>query len=87
MADATATATDTFHQIKGMEKVTTHPQNEHHEVRPEADSEESNHDLEKHASGYDLSEISTEDGENVVTVKTWAVVVVRYPSSVTTLCS
>jgi hypothetical protein len=85
---------------------------EHHEVGPEAQSEESNHDLEKHGSyeaGYDLSHMEesnhdiekhasqevdndlshtqTEDGEYVVTAKTWAVVVVRYPSSIMALDS
>ena len=79
MADVTAT--DNFHQMKRNEEGRT----EHHELRPAAESEESDHDLQKHASheaGHYLSHIETEDGENVVTAKTWLVVVVRYPCSI-----
>lgn len=66
-----------------------HFQDEHHEILPVKENEESNDDLEKHAShkdGNDLSRVGTEDGEYVVTAKTWLVVVVRQPYS-TWLCA
>lgn len=88
MADVTAI--DSFNQMKHNEKGTTHHQEEHHEGRLEVESEESNTDLEKHASpgtDYDLSHVQTEEGEYVVTAKTWVVVVVSYQSSVTALYS
>lgn len=61
-------------------KATTHQQDEHHEVRPDVGSDESNLDLEKHASNevgsnY-LSQTESEEGDYFVTAKTWAVVVV-----------
>jgi hypothetical protein len=98
------TATDASNRMKRRDT--------HHQVGPETDSMESNHDLEKDGSheanygpshieesNYDiennasyemdngLSYIQTEGGDYVVTAKTWAVVVVRYPSSLMALDS
>jgi hypothetical protein len=69
-----------FDQMKPDEKGTTHHHDEQVDIHPEAVSEEMDRDPEKHTSngaGYDLSHIRTEDEESYVTVKTWAVVVVR----------
>ena len=68
MADVTAT--DVLHQMKQTEKG---DQDEHREALPAA---QNGNDLEKHAShgaGYDLSHLPMDDGEYVVTAKTWAV--------------
>lgn len=84
------TTTGTFNQNKPLEKGSASHQNEHLEVRPQAADEESNTDLEKHASrpaGYDLPHIQTDDVEYVVTAKTWAVVVVRQPFPLRSPCS
>ena len=70
----------TFDQMKRDEKGITHHHDEQIDVHPEAASKEMNRDLEKHTAngaGYDPSHIGTEDEESYVTVKTWAVVVVR----------
>ena len=69
-----------FHQMKRDEKGTTHHHGGQVDHYPKAASEEMKRDPEKHASngvGHDLSRVRTEDEESYVTVKTWAVVVVR----------
>ncbi len=76
MADITAT--DILHDMKGSKKSALH--REHHDVSSNASNhEKSQQDIERtasHGAGYDLSNIPIEDGEYVVTAKTWAVVVV-----------
>ena len=77
MADITAT--DVLHQMKNTQKGTHHHHNEHGGTAGSSDSNSVKTDLEKHAShgaGYDMSGIPVEDGEYVVTAKTWAVVIV-----------
>ena len=70
----------TFDQMKRDEKGITHHHDKQIDHYPKATSEEMKRDAEKHASngvGHDLSRVRTEDEESYVTVKTWAVVVVR----------
>lgn len=79
---AHVTAIDTLDPRKHAEKGPTYHHVGDHGLRPEAKSEESNHDLEKHTSpeaGYELSQVETGD-EQHVTLKAWVVVVVSYPS-------
>lgn len=74
---ATNKATDVVHQLKPA----AHNQDEHHELRPAADFDHPNRDLEKLSSGEvtnDFSRVATEDQEYFVTAKTWLVVWVRF---------
>lgn len=80
---ANQTATDNLSQTRWKESGSHHHE-EHYEVHREAESEASNYDLEKHAldeANHDLTHVSLEDEEYVVTAKTWTVVIVHHPSS------
>ncbi len=69
---------DTLHAMKHDQKGTKHVHNEN-QVEGSHSSDSEKTDLEKHAShgaGYDLSGLPVEDGEYIVTAKTWAVVMV-----------
>lgn len=79
MADITAA--DTLHEMKAANRGAHHHEDrEHRDVDSNSSSnDKSQRDIEKtasHGAGYDLDNIPMQDGEYVVTAKTWAVVVV-----------
>ena len=74
-------SSDILHDMKQTQKDTTHHETIPHEGSSNADSnEKSGNDIEKtasHGAGYELSHLPVDEhGEYVVTMKTWAVVVV-----------
>ncbi len=69
-------ALDTLHTMKQTEKGTVHAHVEHDKIN----SDSSLTDMEKtasHGAGYDMDGIAMDNGEYVVTAKTWAVVMVQ----------
>ena len=74
-------SSDILHDMKQTQKDTAHHETVPHEGSSNADSnEKSGKDIEKtasHGAGYELSHLPIDEhGEYVVTMKTWAVVVV-----------
>ena len=74
-------STDVLHDMKETEKKAQHNGTTHHEGTSSPDSnEKSQKDVERiasHGAGYELSHLPVDEhGEYVVTMKTWAVVVV-----------
>lgn len=84
-------STDVLYDMKHSQKATTDTDTAHHEDASNASSnEKSEHDIEKTAShgvGYGLSHLPVgEHGEYVVTMKTWAVVVVCKTNYIRDVC-
>lgn len=73
-------AANILHEMKETEKNAHDEKSSHHEVASTNGNEKSEKDIERtasHGAGYDLSHLPVDDdGEYVVTMKTWAVVVV-----------
>jgi hypothetical protein len=74
-------STDVLHDMKETVKKTQHNDTTHHEGSSSLDSNEKpQKDVERtasHGAGYELSHLPVDEhGEYVVTMKTWAVVVV-----------
>ena len=75
---------DTLHAMKHDAKGTKHTDHENR-LDGSYSSDSDKTDLEKHVShgaGYDMSGLPVENGEYVVTAKTWAVVIVSQGSIV-----